>query len=139
MDEAARKPLREIGLDFGHGTGHGVGHVLSVHEGPQRISPRKNDVAFEPGMITSNEPGVYIEGEFGIRIENEVLCVEKEGKLGFENLTLCPYEPDAILPERLTAAEREWLNAYHARVKETLTPLLPEEDAAWLADVTRAL
>ncbi len=139
MDEAARKPLREIGLDFGHGTGHGVGHVLSVHEGPQRISPRKNDVAFEPGMITSNEPGVYIEGEFGIRIENEVLCVEKADGLGFENLTLCPYEPDAILPERLTAAEREWLNAYHARVRETLTPLLPEEDAAWLADVTRAL
>ena len=75
LDEIARKPIKDAGLDYAHGTGHGVGHVLSVHEGPNYISKRGSKVAIIPGMITSNEPGLYMEGEFGIRIESEILCM----------------------------------------------------------------
>lgn len=77
LDAVTRKPLTDLGLNYNHGTGHGVGHMLSVHEGPQNISPRGNSQQMLPGMITSNEPGVYIPGEFGIRLENEILCVKK--------------------------------------------------------------
>lgn len=27
-----RRPLYELGLDYGHGSTHGIGHFLSVHE-----------------------------------------------------------------------------------------------------------
>ena len=86
LDEIARKPLKARGLDFNHGTGHGVGHILSVHEGPNRISPTGGDWPILPGMITTDEPGVYKEGAYGIRLENELVCVEKEkdGALGFD-------------------------------------------------------
>ena len=51
LDEAARKPLLDRGLDYNHGTGHGVGHVLSVHEGPNYISYRSNgEQELIPGM-----------------------------------------------------------------------------------------
>ena len=142
LDYLARKALQEIGLDYNHGTGHGVGHVLSVHEGPQRISKLPNKYKLEPGMITSDEPGVYIEGEFGIRIENEILCKEADGnadELYFEMLTLCPYEPDAIIPEMLTEDERNYLNEYHRTVYSKLAPLLEPEVRNWLRKVTAPL
>ena len=142
LDYLARKALQEIGLDYNHGTGHGVGHVLSVHEGPQRISKLPNKYKLEPGMITSDEPGVYIEGEFGIRIENEILCKEADGnadELYFEMLTLCPYEPDAIISERLTEEERSYLNDYHKMVYSKLAPLLEPEVRNWLRKVTAPL
>lgn len=142
LDYLARKALQEIGLDYNHGTGHGVGHVLSVHEGPQRISKLPNKYKLEPGMITSDEPGVYIEGEFGIRIENEILCKEADGnadELYFEMLTLCPYEPDAIISERLTEEERIYLNGYHKMVYSKLAPLLEPEVRNWLRKVTAPL
>ncbi|MGI6211339.1 MAG: aminopeptidase P family protein [Anaerovoracaceae bacterium] len=132
LDRIARRPLREHGLDFNHGTGHGIGHVLSVHEGPNIISLRGSGQEFLPGMITSDEPGVYLEREFGIRLENEILCVEKGDRLGFEPLTLCPFDRAAILPEFLTNDEREWLNRYHRHVNDTLSPYLTEKEAAWL-------
>lgn len=117
LDAIARKPLKDEGLDYKHGTGHGVGHMLSVHEGPASISPRGVNCHILPGMIMSNEPGVYLEGKFGIRLENEILCIELEnGKLGFETITLCPFEREAILQDMLTEKERAWLNEYHARV-----------------------
>ena len=84
-------------------------------------------------MILSNEPGVYQEGKFGIRLENEILCIELEnGKYGFETITFCPFEREAILPELLTEKEKAWLNAYHARVYDTLKPLLSTEEQVWL-------
>ena len=108
LDRIARKPLQSIGLDYNHGTGHGVGHISSVHEGPNTISPRGGNIAFLPGMITSNEPGVYIENEFGIRLENEMLCVRKSGeRYGFKTLTLCPFDPESILFNLLTEQEAE--------------------------------
>lgn len=139
LDELTRGPLRKIGLDYNHGTGHGVGHLLGCHEGPQSISPRDKTHAILPGMINSDEPGVYIEGEYGIRLENEILCIEKEGLYGFEPLTFCPFDKDAILPELLTDAEREWLNDYHRQVYEKISPLVDETTKQWLKEASRTL
>ncbi len=142
LDAIARRPLWEVGLDYDHGTGHGVGSYLSVHEGPQRISKMPNRVALEVGMIISNEPGFYKDGEYGIRIENLVTVIpdhERPDWLCFETLTLAPIDLEAIDRSLLSAAEVAWLNAYHARVRETLTPLVDAETAKWLQDVTRPI
>jgi Xaa-Pro aminopeptidase len=145
LDMLARQALWQAGLDYDHGTGHGVGSYLGVHEGPQRISKIANSVALKPGMIVSNEPGYYKTGAYGIRIEN-LVCVttlEIEGAerpmLGFETLTLAPIDLALVEPALLTPPETEWLNAYHARVSETLTPLVDKDTATWLAEATRAV
>ncbi len=117
LDLIARKEIQAIGLDYKHGTGHGVGHMLSVHEGPASISPRGANTHVLPGMIMSNEPGIYLENKFGVRLENEILCVELGGgEYGFETITFCPFEEEAILPEMLTKKEKAWLDEYHANV-----------------------
>jgi Xaa-Pro aminopeptidase len=136
----------QAGLDYDHGTGHGVGSYLGVHEGPQRISKVPNRVPLEPGMICSNEPGYYREGAYGIRIENLVAVREdvREGSderemLAFETLTLAPFCRALIDTALLDAAELAWIDAYHARVAETLTPLLDDETAAWVRAETAPL
>ncbi|WP_338547667.1 aminopeptidase P family protein [Emergencia sp. JLR.KK010] len=141
LDTLTRQPLHAIGLDYNHGTGHGVGHLLSVHEGPQTISGKPGcDVPFYQNMITSNEPGVYLEGEYGIRLENEILCVDAaNGKLGFENLTFCPFDREAILPELLTEEELAWLNNYHREVYEKIAPRVSAETSAWLKEQTEKI
>ncbi|MDP2733389.1 MAG: aminopeptidase family protein P, partial [Hoeflea sp.] len=146
IDAFARLALWKAGADFAHGTGHGVGSYLSVHEGPQSIS-RRGMQALLPGMIVSNEPGYYRDGGFGIRIENLVTVHEPrdiEGgdkpMLGFETLTLCPIDRRLILRELLDAAEIDWLDAYHARVRAELTPLLADDPALdWLEAATAAV
>ena len=144
IDVLARHALWQAGLDFDHGTGHGVGSYLNVHEGPQRISKAPNAQALLPGMIVSNEPGYYKTGAYGIRIENLVIvtpCGDLPGAeremLCFETLTLAPIDRALVMPALLTREEIAWLDAYHARVRETLTPLLDAETAAWLAQATR--
>lgn len=143
LDGFARRPLWEAGLDYAHGTGHGVGAYLAVHEGPQRIATPNypGGGPAEPlraGMIISNEPGYYKAGEYGIRIENLVLVVERDvpgaeaPMLGFETLTFCPIERDLIVADMLSPAERDWLNAYHARVVEVIGPQLSGDDLAWV-------
>ena len=140
LDPLARKPLQNLGLDYNHGTGHGVGHLLSVHEGPQTISPRGTKFAIEPGMITSNEPGVYIEGSHGIRLENEILCVTAaDGQLEFETITFCPFDRAAILTDQLTEAEQNWLNDYHEEVYQKIAPRVAEDVRNWLYKETRKL
>jgi Xaa-Pro aminopeptidase len=138
IDALARVPLWQAGLDFDHGTGHGVGAYLSVHEGPQRIS-KLGHTTLEAGMILSNEPGYYREGHYGIRIEN-LIVVEPRSiaggdreMLGFETVTLAPYERGLIDPALLDSGERAWIDTYHARVLTEIGPLLPEADRAWLA------
>lgn len=116
LDSLARKPLTDRGFDFNHGTGHGVGHMLSVHEGPNTISRRGGKCRMLPGMITSDEPGVYFAGEYGIRLENELLCIEDDGALCFETITLCPFEREAIEARLLSDDELEFLNRYHSKV-----------------------
>ncbi|WP_323042434.1 aminopeptidase P family protein [Gemmobacter sp.] len=141
LDALARYQLWIQGRDYDHGTGHGVGAFLSVHEGPQRLS-RISDVPLEAGMILSNEPGYYREGAYGIRIENLVVVQQApalpggdaaRAMLDFETLTLAPIDRRLILAEVLSPAERDWLNAYHARVLATVGPLCPPDTAAWLA------
>ena len=143
LDSFARRPLWEAGLDYAHGTGHGVGSFLSVHEGPQRISPvgssqSGGDEPLQVGMILSNEPGYYKTGEYGIRIENLVLVVERqiEGAekemLGFETLTFAPIERRLIDAEMLDSEELVWLNCYHAHVLARIGSRLSGSDLDWL-------
>lgn len=148
LDIAARAPMRAIGHDFNHGLSHGVGHVLSVHEGPNtvrnsnRVKEHKPDpdTEIKAGMIMSNEPGLYLEGKFGVRIENLVVFKDDgEGSLINEPLTCVPYERKAINKALLTDEEISYVNEYHKWVRETLTPLLDAETAAWLADETAPL
>src|SRR5262249_4466734 len=145
LDAFARRALWEAGLDFDHGTGHGVGSYLSVHEGPQNISKR-GTTPLEPGMIISNEPGYYKAGAYGIRIENLVLVEEaapvaggERDMLGFETLTLVPFDRRLIEASLLTAAEQAWLDAYHQRVWREIGPELAGADRDWLAAATRPL
>lgn len=144
IDAFARAPLWQAGLDFDHGTGHGVGSFLSVHEGPQRIA-KTGAVALEPGMILSNEPGYYARGAYGIRIENLVLVEHRaipggeRPMLGFETLTLAPYDRRLIRPDLLAPEERAWIDAYHARVRDTLAPLVDAETRVWLDRATAPL
>ena len=145
LDTLARQFLWQAGLDYDHGTGHGVGHYLNVHEGPQRVSRMGSAAALAPGMVVSNEPGYYKTGAYGIRIENLVAVTEADdadgGFLGFETLTLAPIDRALIDPAKLTADERAWLDAYHARVAQTLAPLLADDMAtlAWLRAATAPL
>ncbi len=145
LDALARYALWQAGLDYDHGTGHGVGSFLSVHEGPQRISKIPNRVALEPGMIVSDEPGYYKTGAYGIRIENLVAVIEdarpgdERPMLAFETLTLAPIDRNLVERSLLSPAEIAWLDAYHARVREILTPLVDRETAAWLAEATAAI
>lgn len=146
LDALARQALWAAGLDYDHGTGHGVGSFLNVHEGPQRISKLPNTVALQPGMVVSNEPGYYKEGAYGIRIENLVAVIEAPAPdgaerplMGFETLTLAPLDRRLIERALLTPGETAWIDAYHARVRNALTPMLDAATAAWLADATRPL
>ncbi|MFP4644923.1 MAG: aminopeptidase P family protein [Spirochaetales bacterium] len=142
LDAVARDPLWRHGRTYGHGTGHGVGCYLNVHEGPQRLAPKPSTVALEPGMISSNEPGLYRAGNYGVRIENLVLTIrDGETDFGafyaFETLTLCPIDTRLVEPSLLSEAELDWLNAYHRRVYEELSPMLEQADRAWLEARTR--
>jgi Xaa-Pro aminopeptidase len=147
LDAIARQPLWQEGLDYGHGTGHGVGYFLAVHEGPQSISKAIPDVtmAMQPGMITSIEPGLYRPGQWGVRIENLVLNVEADTHepfgsfLEFETLTLCPIDTRCIDTPLLRADEIDWLNAYHATVRERLSPLVGPAALDWLVQRTQPI
>ena len=129
VDKNARKPLREIGLDYPHGTGHGVGYFLNVHEGPQSLS-KNSKIHLKPGMIISNEPGYYKEGHFGIRIEN--LIYAKKNK--FEELTMVPIEKNLIKKKLLNKKEIDWLNKYHAKVKINLFKFMNAKEKIILND-----
>ena len=147
LDVLARLPLWERGLDYNHGTGHGVGYILSVHEGPQNFrwrSPDGRRYPLEEGMVISNEPGYYAAGKFGIRHENLVLVRTGETTeygqfLYLEPLTMVPFDRDAIDVSLLTEQELAQLNDYHRRVYDTVSPLLPAEEQAWLAQATAPL
>ena len=149
LDILARGPMWDIDLDYKCGTGHGVAHIGGVHEAPNgfrwRIVPERNDsCVLEEGMITTDEPGIYVEGSHGIRTENELLCVKGNANeygqfMHFEVLTMAPIDLDAVLPENMTAAEKKYLNDYHALVREKLSPYFDEEERRWLAHVTRAI
>ncbi len=146
LDALARASLWEVGLDYDHGTGHGVGSFLSVHEGPQRISKAANDVALRLGMIVSNEPGYYKTGVYGIRLENLVVVKREEisqdsnrSFLGFDTLTVVPFDRKLIVVGRLSTQECDWINRYHARVWKCLELKVDAETRVWLEEATQPL
>ena len=144
LDAMARMPLWKEGKSYLHGTGHGVGHFLNVHEGPQSIRLNDTMAPLMPGMLTSNEPGVYLEGRYGIRCENLVLTVpamttEFGDFLGFETVTMCPFDRALFDTEIMSEAEIEWVNLYHRRVYDNVAPLLDEDERAWLAEACAPL
>lgn len=144
LDVLARQFLWREGKAYYHGTGHGVGFFINCHEGPQNIRLNANPTPLEPGMLQSDEPGLYLADRYGIRCENLILCmpdtVTEFGQfLKFEPLTLLPFDLRLFQTEIMTAEEIKWVNDYHARVRQELTPLLSPEEAAWLADKTREL
>lgn len=144
LDVLARMPMWQHRMNFLHGTGHGVGHFLNVHEGPQSIRMNENPVVLQAGMLTSNEPGVYKAGSHGVRIENLVLTVPAgEGMYGnylrFETITLCPICKKGIRTEMLTSEEIDWLNAYHRKVYDRLSPSLNAEEQKWLKEACAPL
>ena len=143
LDAITRDPIWQRGMDYAHGTGHGVGCCLNVHEGPVSISKRSTR-AVEEGMLLSNEPGYYIENEYGIRIENLILAQNapsKDGYLCFESVTLAPMDRRLIDAEMLEDQELDWINAYHQRVWDEVSPLLANKDdaLAWLQLATAPL
>jgi Xaa-Pro aminopeptidase len=145
IDPVARLAHWKAGIDYAHGTGHGVGAFLSVHEGPQRIAKTGTEKLL-PGMILSNEPGYYKEGGYGIRLENLIVVREPSPIPGgdfpmhdFETLTLAPFDRRMIVTEMLNSEERFWLDAYHARVREEIAPMVDGDVRAWLEAATQPL
>ncbi len=149
LDAIARGPLWAEGLDYNHGTGHGVGYLLSVHEMPNRIvwNTRKGHCENEPieeGRLFSDEPGIYLTGKYGIRLENLLFCKKAEKNefgqfMDFETITFVPFDLEAVDVALLNDRERTLLNQYHAQVYAKIAPHLPQEEAIWLAEVTRAV
>ena len=136
LDTFARGPVWAHKVNYRCGTGHGVGFISGVHEGPQSLRPN-NPVIFKPGMTITDEPGIYETDEVGIRIENELECVDLGENqyghwLGFTPLTMVPISTEPVLVDELSRVQLDWLNDYHARVYETLSPRLNEEEKAWL-------
>ena len=139
IDVLARQAMWREGLNYLHGTGHGVGTYLNVHEGPHQIRMEWKPAPLLAGMTVTDEPGVYLEGKFGVRTENTLLITPyKETGFGkflqFESLTLCPIDKAPILLDLMTQEEISWLNDYHQRVFDTLSPHLAPDEAAWLRE-----
>lgn len=138
LDILARKSMWDLGLNYGHGTGHGVGHFLCVHEGPQSIRMDENSTVLQPGMMISNEPGMYRTNEYGIRIENLVHVIPAQKTefgqfLQFETLTLFPIDMELINFDLMSKIEIDWLNNYHQKVYDTISPQLLANERDWLS------
>ena len=144
IDAVAREPMWREGYNYLHGTGHGVGSYLNVHEGPHQIRMEWRPAPLQAGMTVTNEPGLYLEGKFGVRIENTLLIVPAETTdfgdfLKFETLTLAPIDTTPIVLDLLTEEERLWINNYHRRVFESLSPYLAGHERKWLEEATRSI
>ena len=144
IDAIAREPMWREGYNYLHGTGHGVGSYLNVHEGPHQIRMEWRPAPLQAGMTVTNEPGLYLEGKFGVRIENTLLIVPSETTdfgdfLKFETLTLAPIDTTPIVLDLLTEEERLWINNYHRRVFESLSPYLAGHERKWLEEATRSI
>ena len=133
IDALARYAMWQHGINYGHGTGHGVGSYLCVHEGPHQIRHTWKPAPLHAGMTVTNEPGIYRQGKHGVRIENTMLIVE-DGETEFgrflrlEPLTLCPIDLTPVLWDMMTPEEVAYLEAYHKKVYEELSPYLTEEE-----------
>lgn len=158
LDALARSALWNHNLDYEHSTGHGVGSFLNVHEGPQSINQRNTEI-LRKGMIISNEPGYYCKNSHGIRIENLMIIVSKDSCnsrsksfknrneilnrtqwLGFETLTLVPFDNTLIDKTLLNQEELLWINNYYKCIRNVIFPLLKEEmSREWILNMTEPL
>ena len=138
IDFVARKYLKQINLDYAHGTGHGVGYFLNVHEGPHAIS-KNNFIRFKEGMIVSNEPGYYEKNNFGIRIENLIYVKKNKKKISFDNLTMAPIDKDLIDESILSKSEKKWINNYHKEVSNNLNMFMNKIEALELKKACSAI
>lgn len=162
LDAVARSVMWRHGLDYKCGTGHGFGFVSGVHEGPQRLTnnPHYGDYYFRENIVITIEPGVYRQDKYGIRLENDYVVLranmtlatrdgdieiikepEKLNESGdrflrFQALTFVPFDRGAILPELLSAEEIDWLNAYHASVRDEILPYLEGDERVFLIKET---
>ncbi|KAG6666493.1 hypothetical protein I3843_01G030900 [Carya illinoinensis] len=146
LDILARVPLWKDGLDYRHGTGHGIGSYLNVHEGPHLISfrPQARNVPLQASMTVTDEPGYYEDGNFGIRLENVLIIKEADtkfnfgdkGYLSFEHITWAPYQRKLIDLSLLVPEEIDWLDSYHSKCRDILSPHLNESEKAWLKNAT---
>ena len=144
LDVLARKDMWRAGMNYLHGTGHGVGSYLNVHEGPHQIRMEWKPAPLMAGMTVTDEPGIYLAGKFGVRIENTLLIThynETEfGKfLQFEPLTICPIDKKPIIKEMMMPEEIAWLDQYHRRVLELLSPRLDDDEIEWLQEACAPL
>ena len=144
LDVLARKDMWRAGMNYLHGTGHGVGSYLNVHEGPHQIRMEWKPAPLVAGMTVTDEPGIYLAGKFGVRIENTLLIThynETEfGKfLQFEPLTICPIDKKPIIKEMMLPEEIAWLDQYHRRVLELLSPRLDDDEIEWLQEACAPL
>lgn len=148
LDSIGRIKLWSEQIDYKHGTGHGVGYFLNVHEGPQTLScysTSSKDNIFKPQMINSIEPGIYREGKWGVRLENLVMVTKPKQRnefgifLGFETLTLCPFEQKCINTSLLDEHEKKWINKYHKKVFKALAPKLKGKALSWLKRNTKEI
>lgn len=148
LDAVAKSTLWNEGKNFHHGIGHGIGYVSNIHEGLGKLCieyapafPYAFKTPLKPGMVFSNEPGIYRSGQYGIRIENTVIVQEAEKTefgqfFKFETVTFLPFENRAIIKERLTQRELDWIKQYYAKTRENLNPFLSDDERAWLAKRT---
>lgn len=149
LDILARQPMWDLDLDYKHGTGHGVGYLLSIHEGPAgfrwQVVPSKNEThVIEEGMVITDEPGIYIENSHGVRTENELVVRKGTANefgqfMHFETITYVPIDLDGIDPNAMTTEERAYLNSYHKKVFDTISPYLNDEEKDWLKKYTREI
>ncbi|XP_068204173.1 uncharacterized protein [Palaemon carinicauda] len=151
VDIIARRPLYEVGLDYRHGTGHGIGMFSNIHEAPTQVRIYSTEEHnFEVGQFFSDEPGFYQEDDFGIRLETVLRVVTKETKykfdkqsLGFEAVTLVPFEAKLIDMNLISYSQCEWLNNYHNKVRQVIGMLLEKQGKTeaynWLIQKTEPL
>ena len=144
LDAAARMAMWREGMNYLHGTGHGVGSYLNVHEGPHQIRMEWRPEPLVPGMTVTDEPGLYLQDRFGVRTENMLIVKDyMETEFGrfleFEPLTLCPIDKTPIIVSMLTDDERAWLDDYHRRVYERLSPHLLPDERQWLENACSPL
>ncbi|MCQ2346106.1 MAG: aminopeptidase P family protein [Paludibacteraceae bacterium] len=148
LDILAHQYMWQEGVTYGHGTGHGVGHYMGCHEGPANIRTDNNTNPMKEGNIFSDEPGIYRAGEYGIRTENLIVTVPAQNLSArttgetyyeFETITLCFYDTRLMDRNMMTQGEIDWLNAYHKKVYDQVSPRLNKEEAAYLAEKCKAL
>jgi len=143
LDSFSRMHLWKQGLNFGHGTGHGIGSYGMVHEDAQGFATSattsRGSEVHKENQFTTIEPGFYKEGAYGIRTENVVISSIKQTTnygdfIGFDPITLFPIDLNLIDFDLMSTEDMEWLNSYHKKVLDTLSPMLNTSEIAWLSD-----